>query len=233
MKFPNRMIISDYVSLHPGLYRTFFFSMPFFLGFLLVLALRVIYDTPRFFQIFGLVLLYFIPPAGKESLIPAGIALGFPWQVICFAITYIDVISCLFMLWNFDLICLIPHIGRWINHLVETGKSYLSRHQWIERFCFIGLISFVFLPLQGSGAVGGSILGKILGMSHVRIFLAITIGSTLHSVAIGISMYAIQEYLDINLWYLVISILLLVLLTSTLSFIYYFMKKKIADDEKI
>jgi uncharacterized membrane protein len=226
------MRLSDFEDLHPGLYRAFFLSLPFFLGFLLVLALRVMYDTHKFIQILGLVLLYFIPPAGKESIIPAGIALGLPWQVICFAIIYIDAISCLFMLWNFDLICRIPYIGRLINYIVQTGEDYLSRHQWIERFCFIGLTTFVFLPLQGSGAVGGSILGRMLGMGPVRIFLAILIGSTIHSVAIGLSMYAIQEYLDFNLWYLVIPILILVLLTSTLSLIYYLIRKKGLKDKQ-
>jgi len=226
MRHPKLVRLSDLAKLHPGLYRAFFLSLPFFLGFLLILGLRLIYDNTKFFQILGLVLLYFVPPTGKESIIPAGIALGFPWQVICFAIIYIDAISCLFMLWNFDLICQVPFLGRWINYIVQTGGDYLSRHQWIERFCFVGLTTFVFLPLQGSGGVGGSILGRMLGMSQVRIFLAILIGSAIHSITIGLSMFAIQEYLNLNLWYFVIPILILVLLTSTLSLIFYLIRKK-------
>lgn len=223
--------IPDVQERYPGAYRAILLAVPFILGILLILALRVVYDYNRFIQIAGLVLLYFIPPAGKETIIPAAIALGFPWQVICFSITYIDLISCLFMLWNFDLICRIPVIGGWILSLVQNGTDYLSRHPWIERFCFIGLATFVFLPLQGSGSVGGSILGRILGMSPVRIFLAITAGATLHSLVIGLSMYAIQEYLDLNLWLFVLFFLVIVLATSTVSLGYY-LKKKRENPEK-
>ncbi|MDD1723528.1 MAG: small multi-drug export protein [Methanospirillum sp.] len=226
MRTTELLRIPEFKERFPKAYRAFLLAVPFILGILLILGLRVIYDYNRFLQIAGLVLLYFIPPAGKETIIPAAIALGFPWQVICFSITYIDIISCLFMLWNFDLICRIPVIGGWILYLVQNGTDYLSRHPWIERFCFIGLATFVFLPLQGSGSVGGSILGRILGMSPIRIFLAVTAGATLHSTIIGLSMYAIQEYLDLNLWFIVLFFLFIVLATSMVSLVYYLMKKK-------
>jgi uncharacterized membrane protein len=230
MNDPIRMRTSHFNKLHPGLCRAFLIIIPFFLGFLLILSFSLLYEPTRFIQIFGLIIIYFIPPAGKGTIIPAGIALGFPWEVICFAVIFIDAISCLFMLWNFDLICKIPYIGRWIYYIVQIGNDYLSHHHWIEKFCFLGLTTFVFLPLQGSGAVGGSILGRMLGMDPVRIFFAILFGSTIHSVAIGLSMYAISEYFDLNLWYLVIPILLLVLLSSTLSLVYYLVRKKTTSE---
>lgn len=233
MKITERMKLSELKKHSPGLYRAFFFLVPVLLGVLLIVTLRIMYTSQQFIQIISLVFLYFIPPAGKESIIPAAIALGFPWQVVCFVFTYIDMILCLFMLWNFDFICKIPIIGKWIYFIVQNGSDFLSRHQWVERFCFIGLVTFVFVPLQGSGSVGGSILGRILGINPIHIFFAVLTGTILQSYIIGVSMYAIQEYLNINLWYLVIPALLLVLCTSTISLIIYIMKKREKTEEAV
>lgn len=205
----------------PAIDRVIRFSVPFILGIAYIIILSVLYDDERFFQITGLMLLYFIPPAGKESIIPAGIAFGIPWQVICFSIIFIDLISCIFMLWNFDLICRIPRAGRWIQHIMNEGRVYLSRHTWMEHLYMVGLITVVFMPLQGTGAVGGSILGKMLGLRSIEIFTAILIGSTLHSLVIGLSVSALQVYFDLNLWYLVGVITLLILIISVISYAYH------------
>jgi uncharacterized membrane protein len=208
------------------IHRVLLFAIPFILGSLLILTLWIMYDYQQFIQIVSLIFLYFIPPAGKESIIPAAIALGFSWQVVCFVFTYVDMVLCTFMLWNFDVVCRIPILGRWISFLVQNGSNYLSKHRWIERFCFIGLATFVFLPLQGSGSIGGSILGRILGMNPSKIFSAVLAGTILQSYIIGMSMFAIQEYLDVNLWYLVIPVLVLVFIMSTFSFMVYLFRKK-------
>ena len=179
-----------------------YFLIPILLGVILILALWLLYDTERFFQITGLIFLYFIPPAGKESIIPTAIAFGFPWQVVCFVFTYVDIVLCLFMLWNFDIICKIPFMGKWIHYLVQNGSVFLSIHLWVERFCFIGLSTFV------------------------QIFIAVLIGTILQSYLIGLSMYAIQEYLNLNLWYLVILIIILVLVTSSISLAAYQLRKR-------
>lgn len=233
MKLPEWMKTSRMNDHQRQIYRLLLFAIPFILGILLILTLRIIYDNQQFIQIVSLIFLYFIPPAGKESIIPAAIALGFSWQTVCFIFTYVDMALCLFMLWNFDFVCKIPILGRWIYFLVQNGSNYLSNHRWVERFCFIGLITFVFLPLQGSGSIGGSILGRILGMNPFQIFTAVLIGTLLQSYIISASMYAIQEYLNVNLWYLVIPALLLVLVTSTLSLIIYILKKKGKDKNPI
>ncbi|PWR73437.1 hypothetical protein DLD82_09290 [Methanospirillum stamsii] len=200
--------------------------IPFILGALLILTLWIMYDNPQFIQIVSLIFLYFIPPAGKESIIPAAIALGFSWQTVCFVFTYVDMVLCLFMLWNFNFVCKIPILGRWVYFLVQNGSNYLSKHSWVERFCFMGLITFIFLPLQGSGSIGGSILGRILGMSPYQIFTAVFIGTMVQSYLIGVSMFAIQEYLDLNLWYLVVLVLLLMFVMSSFSLIVYLLRKK-------
>ncbi|WP_146199747.1 small multi-drug export protein [Methanospirillum stamsii] len=226
MKFSEWVDISRITDNQKRIHRLLLFVIPFILGALLILTLWIMYDNPQFIQIVSLIFLYFIPPAGKESIIPAAIALGFSWQTVCFVFTYVDMVLCLFMLWNFNFVCKIPILGRWVYFLVQNGSNYLSKHSWVERFCFMGLITFIFLPLQGSGSIGGSILGRILGMSPYQIFTAVFIGTMVQSYLIGVSMFAIQEYLDLNLWYLVVLVLLLMFVMSSFSLIVYLLRKK-------
>ena len=219
---PKKNFLSD-----PVFNRILRVAIPFILGFGMLAGFYLLYSYERFILMTGLILLYFIPPAGKESIIPAGIAMGFNWQDICFAIIFIDAISCLFMLWNFEIICSIPVLGRRIDSLVFHGSRYLSRHHWIERFCFLGIIIFITLPLQGSGAVGSSILGRMLGMKPLLIFFAVLIGATIHSVAIGLSVYFFTVFFDMNIWFLVGFIIFLVLVTSTISLLIYLRRRRL------
>ncbi|HQA80753.1 MAG TPA: hypothetical protein PLV96_08175, partial [Methanoregulaceae archaeon] len=43
----------------------------------------------------GLMITYYIPPAGKESIIPIGIALGIPWWLMATSLAVLDVLTAL------------------------------------------------------------------------------------------------------------------------------------------
>jgi predicted tellurium resistance membrane protein TerC len=57
----------------------------------------------------------------------------------------------------------------------------LAAHPWMRRATFIGLVIFVAVPLAMTGSVGGSILGRLLGMSRVGTFAGVIIGNLLGS----------------------------------------------------
>lgn len=223
-------ISGSMVFFSPVINRILRLIIPFLLGTGLILILYSIYDYNTFLQIFGLILVYFIPPAGKESIIPAAIAMGIPWMTICISISIIDIISCLFMLWNFDILVLLPFVGQYIPRLMRRGSQTLAKHTWLERVYFIGLVFFVFVPLQGTGSVSGTILGKMAGMPPLEIFCAISLGATLHSFLIGLSAYALNKYLGLNLWYLVGFILGVILLISVVTFVWYQGADQVSSD---
>jgi len=211
----------------PALPRSWALAIPMLLLLVLVTTLAILFDTTRSYQILGLVFLYLFPPVSKETIIPAAIASGFSWQVISFSITWLDAATCLFILWNFDLICRIPGIGRWISCLAQSDNEFLTRHQWIERMCFLGLTAFMLLPIQGSGAIGGTILGRILGMNRISIAVAVIIGSAVHSVVLGISVSAIKSYQCINIWYFVLLSILVIVIPSVVTLLKNIHKKRL------
>ncbi|ABD40683.1 hypothetical protein Mhun_0933 [Methanospirillum hungatei JF-1] len=205
----------------PVINRVLRLTIPFLLTGVLIGVLFWLYDDTTALQLGGLLLLYFVPPAGKESIIPAGIALGFPFQIMCLSIFWVDIACCLFMIWNFELICNVPYLGNIIRYLIRKGELYLGKHRWLEQLYFIGLIFFVFFPLQGTGSVSGSVIGKMIGLKSIEIFAAIAIGSFLSSFLIGYSVYALHEYLDVNVWYVLIAVMFIIIILPLLSYGFY------------
>ncbi|MCA1915814.1 small multi-drug export protein [Methanospirillum hungatei] len=205
----------------PVINRVLRLTIPFLLTGALIGVLFWLYDDTTALQLGGLLLLYFVPPAGKESIIPAGIALGFPFQIMCLSIVWVDIACCLFMIWNFELICNIPYLGNMIRYLIRKGELYLGKHRWLEQLYFIGLIFFVFFPLQGTGSVSGSVIGKMIGLKTIEIFAAIAIGSFLSSFLIGYSVYALHEYLDVNVWYVLAAVIFIIIVLPLLSYGFY------------
>ena len=182
----------------PFIDRALKLSLPFILCALYLLFLRYIYIPDDFYQQGGLMLLYFIPPAGKETIIPLGIAYGYSWYLMAISLTVLDILTCMFMVWNFDLICQAPIFGGWVAACVRAGRKFLNQFPWIERVSVIGLGLFVMLPFQGSGGIASSVLGKMIGLSSWYIVLSISIGSFLGSVILAYGFYSAEHYLQIE-----------------------------------
>ena len=171
---------------------------PFLIGGFYILLLFLFLPSESALLVGGLMLAYLVPPAGKESIVPLGIALGIPWWLITFSIGLMDVLAGIFMALNCDVAFKIPLLGRWIAHFLEKGNEFVSRRPWLERFYFTGVVLFVMFPLQGSGGIGGSLVGWMIGLSPARTLLAITIGAFLGCAAIALGSQAIKEIFLLN-----------------------------------
>ncbi len=149
-------------------------------------ALYLIEPYQQFLIISGLLAAYFVPPAGKESIIPIAIVMGYPWWLITLVIFLLDVAVSLFVVWNFDLALKIPLVGRLLESGMTVGRNYTETQPWLRRFSTIGLILFIFFPLQGTGAMNGAILGRLLGLDKSRVFSCVCIGSIASSLVIAL-----------------------------------------------
>ena len=135
---------------------------------------------------------YFIPPLGKESIIPIGLTGGkvsVPFfegplvipkidpLVMALTIAFVDIVVALFLVWNYDLAKKIPLIGKFMEKVEEIGKKSSSKYSWVKPLRFIGIVLFVMVPFQGSGGLVGSIVGRLIGMNPRNTFYAISIGA--------------------------------------------------------
>ena len=160
---------------------TVFGLLKFFSPFIMTggfFALMWVGMTQRDFLILSqLMLVYFVPPFGKGTVIPGGIVAGIdPW-ILAVATAFVDIAVGVFLTWNFDLAKKIPFIGSGITRVQRKGETMLKSLPWLERASFIGIVVFVMFPFQGSGAVGGTILGRAIGLSPNKNLGAVAIGA--------------------------------------------------------
>ena len=108
---------------------------------------------------------------------PVALSGSVPIYLIVGAITLIDLCVGIFLVWNFDLARKIPLIGNFIRRIESKGGDILAKKPWVEKLAFTGIVLFVMFPFQGSGAVGATIVGRMLGMDPKKVWYAVIVGA--------------------------------------------------------
>jgi uncharacterized membrane protein len=172
-------------------------AIPFLFLVLHLLALSMAFGNGMMFAIVALMLAYELPPAGKETIIPLGILLGYPWWAVAGSIALVDLEVGLFMVWNFDLAERMPVLGPWITRFIHGGREFLGDRPWLSRLTFFGIAILVMVPVLGSGGVRGSIVGRLLGMGRLTVMAAIACGTVIGSFGIALgTLYLRQAFLQ-------------------------------------
>jgi uncharacterized membrane protein len=179
-------------------YRMIAILVPFAVVFIQMGIMYVTLPYGQFVTVVGLMVAYILPPAGKETVIPLGIALGIPWGYMALAIAMVDIETGLFMALNFDLAYQIPVLGKILTNFTEKTKIYLKNHRWFAELSFLGIILMVMVPVLGSGGIRGSIAGYLLGIGTRRIFLAVLVGALIGCFGIAFGSDAIIHLLCSN-----------------------------------
>ncbi|MDD1716034.1 MAG: small multi-drug export protein [Methanolinea sp.] len=174
--------------------------LPVFLAFSFFFACFLVIPYDSALILGGLMILYYIPPAGKESIIPLGIALGIPWWLMAASLALLDVLTGLFMILNFGLAQKIPVLGPWISRFLASGTDFVEKRPWLSRWRVLGVAFFVWLPLQGTGGVGAALVGMIAGLTPVRILLAIAIGASVECLMFALGSELIWRLILTNLY---------------------------------
>jgi len=92
-------------------------------------------------------------------------------------VTYLDVMVAMVLAFHIGFLFRIPFVGQRFLALVNDGHFILDQHPWIRRATFLGVSAFVCFPLTATGSVGGSIFGRLLGMSRIATLGGILVGS--------------------------------------------------------
>ena len=176
------------------LIRVYHFFYPILAGTIYILTLYILFPT-LFWKLGGILLLYLIPPAGKESMVPAltyifssqyGV-----WATLLAAtlITLVDVLVAWWTAWNWDLLKYIPLVGRYVKKLERIGEKKWGEHPVIRKFAYAGLAAFVAVPFQGSGGLTATIIGRLLGMNEYKIIASVAVGAFVGSLIIALVTY--------------------------------------------
>ena len=154
-------------------------------------------------------------------------------------VTYLDFMTALFVAFHMGVIFRLPIVGQKLAMLVWDAKQFLKIHPWIRRIAFIGLVLFVVFPTSTTGSVGGSILGRLLGMGRVQTVIGVMLGSLIGNGIMWAFAKQINRYFDPqNVWIKVVGVAILVALAVFIEVRYqktkkkYFPKKKLVSDDE-
>lgn len=166
-----------------------------------------------------LMVAYIVPPFGKETIIPALLfgeniqhlladvfrmsidtssITGYPVWVILLCIVGIDLIVSAFITLNFSLLLKIPIVGPWLRWIMRSAQKIMQKRPWIESLSSAGLLIFMYIPLQGSGAMTTSVIARLLGYKPVHAIGLVTLGSILSSLTVIFGFSVIIEAWKIN-----------------------------------
>ncbi len=99
-----------------------------------------------------------------------------PW-VLAATVVYGDIATAMVLLANMGVLYRMGRLGRRLAACHDAGWSVLRTHRWMRRAAWVGVALFVAAPFQGTGAVIGTILARILGMSWFSTLSATAVGS--------------------------------------------------------
>jgi uncharacterized membrane protein len=118
-----------------------------------------------------------------------------PWE-LALMVFAMDVITASLLAFNLDVFYRIPQMGPSLRRLQDYGRYTLRKKPWLRRLSFVGIVFFVLFPVAATGAVGGSILGRLLGMRPYRLVLAIATGSLLGCATMAAGAHTIRDAAD-------------------------------------
>lgn len=163
--------------------------IPFALAGIAAFVILEVYGDAVANKLGATFILYFFNPLGKEVGIPFALGdtppFSFPpaidpalaWGFIVF----IDVATAMFFVWNYDHVLKVPFIGPFFAWVERKGNATVIKRPWIGRLAFVGLALYATLPLEGTGAIGGSVVGRAIGLDPIRTFLAVATGSVIRT----------------------------------------------------
>ena len=115
-------------------------------------------------------------------------------------LTWMDMMVAIFVTFHMAILFRIPWAGKRLQELVSDGRFILAKQPWIRRAAFTGLVTFVIFPTSTTGSIGGTIFGRLLGMSRLRVLIAIFIGSVLGNAVMLFGAKVVTRVLPEDRW---------------------------------
>jgi uncharacterized membrane protein len=113
-------------------------------------------------------------------------------------VTYLDVMVALLLALHVGYLFRLPLVGRRIATLFADARFILSAQPWMKRAALAGLVAFVGFPFQATGSIGGSLMGRVLGLGRVATFGGIVFGSLIGNSLMLLGSDLANVYLDKN-----------------------------------
>lgn len=193
-----------------------------------------------FFALGRFVICYpaFIEGSSGEPLLPEWLSslepyLDFTAGNLFWMVTYMDFMVALFVTFHMGLMFRIPWVGPKIAMLVWDGKFVMDSQPWIRKIAFWGLVVFVIFPTSTTGSIGGSIFGRLLGLSRGMTVFGVLVGSLLGNGIMLVFAEFISLYVKDSMALKIAGVLILIIAMFFLERRYRAAKERYLDNENI
>jgi len=100
------------------------------------------------------------------------------WQ-LALMIVFMDTWVAYVLAYNLHHVYRIPRLGPWLHNVQNYCRYWLNEYPLMRRWAITGVVLFVVVPLSGTGAPGGALLGRIVGLRARTILAAVFTGSVI------------------------------------------------------
>lgn len=137
----------------------------------------------------------FIILAGHDPEV-AAVTGGFSSGQLFLMVTYLDLVVAVVLIFHAGFLFRLPWFGSRATALIDDGRFLIQSQPWIRRATFAGLVLFVAFPLAAMGSVGGTVCGRMLGVTRGRIVAAIVCGSMLGNGVMWFGSDLVNRFVD-------------------------------------
>ena len=102
-------------------------------------------------------------------------------------VVYIDIATALVIMGGIHVLDRVPGVARRLAAAGESSGRVIEHNPWMLRATWIALAVFIAVPFNGTGALVGSVLGRLLGLSRVSIVSATAFGSAVGATALALA----------------------------------------------
>ncbi len=117
------------------------------------------------------------------------------WQ-LAYVVMFVNSASTFWYTYNLDLLQRVPKIGPALRRARRNAAIMLTHRKWIRRWAVVGVGIFVVTPLPGSGALGGALVGRIVGVTKRATFISVSVAGVIVSIAYAMLASELKELLD-------------------------------------
>ena len=118
------------------------------------------------------------------------------YQELFLMVIFLDLLTAMLLTFHMGFLFKLPILGSKLKMLSDDGRMIIKKYPWMRQTTIAGVMAFVMFPLAATGSIGGSILGRMLGLSRLTTFASVMAGSFLGCGVMYIGASLINEYLD-------------------------------------
>ncbi len=137
---------------------------------------------------YGLRMLQILPfhliPFGSETTASLLVLQGVPLGAIVLFLLISDLATSLPFIAIANGSRNVPLLGRFVTRMENRGAAFYAKHSWVRRLGPFGLAGFVALPLAGTGATIGVLMGRATGFPNLVVAACVAAGSLVRWMAI-------------------------------------------------